>query len=115
MNAAWKEGTYDHGKPVEVVHRPEGEPRRRYNSRQQRYEPMRGKEKCHHRRYITNRAGRILRDPDTGHLAEVRCRQIARFFTATTRGGSGFYYRHLERWCPKHFAEQFDVRGKKSA
>lgn len=72
--------------------------------------PTRGKEKCEHREYIRNRAGRILDDPDTGYAASVGCKQVARWKQNRIKelrirelGISGFNM--VSKYCDRHAGE----------
>lgn len=93
-------------KSVTWIHQPDGWPREKHlkggGTRR-----MRGKVKCSHHEYITNRAGRILKDPDTGYLAETNCREVARWEKQTIKQMPVFgAYRLIERFCDRHAAAE---------
>lgn len=103
--------------PVVWLHKPEGWQRERHitlTAKQRRAikektgqyvthqrKPMRGKSKCCHEEWLTNRKGKPLRDPDTGYLAKIGCRQVARWERQTYK----VFAVLVERFCDKHAEE----------
>lgn len=93
---------------VEIIHRPQGWPRQRFvqlsaterrrTGRTSRIENMPGKKRCQHSEYLTNRAGRILKDPDTGYGATIGCKRIARY---EVREDKGFAIQ-VQYYCERH-------------
>jgi len=65
--------------------------------------PARGKRRCQHDEYIKNRNGKILTDPDTGYLAKIGCKQIARWQENDMTSG---LFNVVSRWCDKHAVER---------
>lgn len=66
-------------------------------------EPRRGKERCQHTTYITNRNGKILKDPDTGYNASYGCKQIARWQRNNMTSG---IFNMITRFCDAHARER---------